>query len=60
MGSKLDKVATGVSVRAKIVVNLLWLAGGIACVAAGAWCLGLIAIAYLVYLWLFGGTRLTY
>jgi hypothetical protein len=60
MGSTMDKVTTGVNITAKILVSLLWLAGGIVCFAAGVWYLGLVAIAYLIYLWVFGGRWLIY
>jgi hypothetical protein len=45
---------------AKAMVSALWGAGGIVCFAAGAWWGGLIAIAYLAYLWVLGGRWLIY
>jgi hypothetical protein len=58
--SRLDKVAAGASLVARVLVSLLWGAGGVVCFASGAWPAGLIAIAYLAYLWLFGGRWLIY
>lgn len=60
MGKKLNAVATGVSVTAKIVVSAFWILVGIVAVTAGAWWVILIVLAYLAYLWLFSGRILIY
>lgn len=55
-----DKVLSGVSIVAKVLVSMLWLAITIGGFAAGAPLVGAIGIVYLVYLWFFGGRWLLY
>lgn len=59
-GSKIDKVSRGISMGMKLFVSALWGAGGVLCFATGAWPAGLVALAYLGYLWLLGGRWLIY
>ncbi len=60
MGEKLDAVGRGVSILAKVMVSVLWIAVGAIAVAAGQPLLLLVVIPYLIYLWLFGGRWLIY
>ena len=60
MGRKWDAAESAMSVTAKLLVSLLWVALCIVGFASGVWELGLVAIAYLAYLWLFGGRWLFY
>lgn len=60
MGKIANGVATGVNVVAKLLVTALWVAVAIAGFATGAWPIGLLAIAYLIYLWVFSGRWLIY
>jgi hypothetical protein len=60
MGRKMDVATRGVNVTVKVFVSALWAAAGIAGFATGLWWFGLLAIAYLVYLWFFGGRWLIY
>lgn len=60
MSSKMDRVSAGISMTSKVVVSLLWIAGAVIAFQIGVWYLGLLAIAYLGYLWVLGGRWLIY
>ena len=60
MGAKLDAVGRGASIVGRVLVSLLWAAGGVIGVISGAPLVGVVAAAYLAYLWLFGGRWLIY
>lgn len=60
MGRKADAVVNGINIAGKVLVSLLWLGGAIVTFAAGVWWAGLLCIAYLLYLWVFGGRWLIY
>jgi hypothetical protein len=55
-----DKVFSGISIFAKFMVSMIWLALTILGFAAGVPLLGIFGIAYLVYLWIFRGRWLIY
>ena len=44
----------------KLLTTVLWVGGGLLAFGAGEVLLGLIAVAYLTYLWVFGGRWLIY
>lgn len=60
MGKKTDAVVNGVNMTLKVITSLLWLAVCVGGFAAGQPIIGLVAIAYLVYLWVFNGRWLIY
>jgi hypothetical protein len=60
MGRRTDAVANGVNMTLKVLTSLLWAAVCVGGFAAGAPIVGVVAIAYLVYLWGFGGRWLIY
>lgn len=60
MGRKMDVAEAGVSLVAKLAVTALWVVVAIAGFSVGQPILGIAAIAYVVYLWLFGGRWLIY
>lgn len=55
-----DKFGAAVGGFAKLLVGLLWAAGGAFMFSQGQVVLGLIAVAYLIYLFAFGGRWLLY
>lgn len=60
MGDKADAVVNGVNMTMKVITTLLWGAFGIAAFSLGHVWLGIVAVLYLVYLWVFGGRWLIY
>jgi hypothetical protein len=60
MGRKTDAVVNGVNLTMKIITSLIWVAGGIGAFVYGAPLLGIVAVLYLAYLWVFGGRWLIY
>ncbi len=59
-GRVVDAVDTGFRFIARLLVSMLWGAGAYAAFASGAWLFGLLAILYLVYLWVLRGRWLIY
>jgi hypothetical protein len=55
-----DKLNTGVNVVLRLFTTLLWGAIAVAGFATGVWYVGVLAIAYLGYIWLLGGRWLIY
>ena len=60
MGKKADAVVNGVNMTLKVITSLIWVAVCVAAFAAGQPIVGVVAIAYLMYLWVFGGRWLIY
>ena len=60
MGNKTNAVTNGVNMTLKVMTSLLWLAAGIGGFVAGQPIFAVAAIAYLIYLWVFGGRWLIF
>jgi hypothetical protein len=60
MGKKTDAVVNGVNMTLKVITSLIWAAVCVGGFAAGQPIVGVVAIAYLIYLWVFGGRWLIY
>ena len=58
--STIDVVGHGISIVAKLMITGLWFALIVLGFEAGVPWLGVMGIAYLAYLWLFGGRWLIY
>lgn len=55
-----DRFANAVGGFAKLVVGLIWGAGAVVMFGSGQILVGLVAVLYLVYLFVFGGRWLLY
>jgi hypothetical protein len=60
MGRKADAVVNGVNMTMKIITSILWILAGIGAFSLGHPIIGVVAVLYLVYLWIFGGRWLIY
>ena len=60
MGQKLDMAAQGGRFVLRLLVSVLWVAAGVAAVAAGEPLAVLLVVLYLAYLWVLGGRWLIY
>jgi len=56
----LSGLERGASMFVKVLTTALWGAIGVGGFATGVWWIGLLAIAYLAYIWVWGGRWLIY
>jgi hypothetical protein len=60
MEDVMNKIGRGVSIVAKVLTSVLWIACGVVGVSAGQPVVILPVVAYLAYLWVFNGRWLIY
>ena len=60
MGQKIDAVGRGVSMIGKLMTSALWGGAAVLGFQSGQMIVGIVAVAYLGYLWLLGGRLLIY